>query len=64
MTQIMTEGGPGRGSSDVMSRYMYQKTLFDQDYGYGSSIAIILFGITLVFIVIFLTRMVQQDEKI
>ena len=64
MTQIMTEGGPGRGSSDVMSRYMYQKTLFDQDYGYGSSIAIILFGITLVFIVIFLTRMVQQDERV
>ena len=64
MTQIMTEGGPGRGASDVMSRYMYQKTLFDQDYGYGSSIAIILFGITLVFIVIFLTRMVQQDERV
>ena len=63
MTQVMTEGGPGRGSSDVMSRYMYQKTLFDQDYGYGSTIAVLLFSFMLLFIIAFIIRMYHQDEK-
>ena len=64
MTQIMTEGGPGRGSSDVMSRYMFQKTLFDQDYGYGSAIAVLLFLFMLVFIIAFIFRMYRQDETL
>ena len=63
MTQVMTEGGPGRGSSDVMSTYMYQKTLFDQDYGYGSTIAVLLFSFMLLFIIAFIIRMYHQDEK-
>ena len=63
MTQIMTEGGPGRGSSDVMSRYMFQKTLFDQDYGYGSAISVLLFTFMLIFIVTFIYRMYYQDEN-
>ena len=63
MTQIMTEGGPGRGSSDVMSRYMFQKTLFDQDYGYGSAISVLLFAFMLIFIIAFIYRMYYQDEN-
>ena len=64
MTQIMTEGGPGRGSSDVMSRYMFQKTLFDQDYGYGSAISVLLFMFMLIFIITFIIRMYYQDENL
>ena len=64
MTQIMTEGGPGRGASDVMSRYMYQKTLFDQDYGYGSTISVLLFMFMLIFIITFIIRMYYQDENL
>ena len=64
MTQIMTEGGPGRGASDVMSRYMFQKTLFDQDYGYGSAISVLLFMFMLIFIITFIIRMYYQDENL
>ena len=64
MTQIMTEGGPGRGASDVMSRFMFQKTLFDQDYGYGSSISVLLFMFMLIFIIAFIIRMYYQDENL
>jgi ABC-type sugar transport system permease subunit len=39
---------------------MYQKTLFDQDYGYGATIAVILFLIMLVFIAVFIRQMIRQ----
>ena len=61
LVQVMTGGGPGRGSSDVLARYMYQKTLFDQDYGYGSTISVILFLIMLLFIAVFIRQMVRQE---
>ena len=63
LVQVMTIGGPGRGSSDVLARYMYQKTLFDQDYGYGATLAVILFLIMLVFIAVFIRQMVKQDVE-
>ncbi len=63
MVQVMTIGGPGRGSSDVLARYMYQKTLFDQDYGYGATLAVILFLLMLVFIAIFIRNMVRQGSE-
>ena len=63
LVQVMTGGGPGRGSSDVLARYMYQKTLFDQDYGYGSAIAVILFLIMLVFIAVFIKQMIRQGME-
>ena len=53
----------GRGSTDVLARYMYHKTLFDQDYGYGATIAVILFLIMLVFIAIFIQQMISRDEE-
>ena len=63
LVQVMTIGGPGRGSSDVLARYMYQKTLFDQDYGYGATLAVILFLIMMVFIAIFIKQMVSQSGE-
>ena len=63
LVQVMTIGGPGRGSSDVLARYMYQKTLFDQDYGYGATLAVILFLIMLVFIAVFIRQMIKQDVE-
>jgi len=63
LVQVMTIGGPGRGSSDVLARYMYQKTLFDQDYGYGATLAVILFLIMVIFIAIFIRQMVRQDVE-
>jgi len=63
LVQVMTGGGPGRGSTDVLARYMYHKTIFDQDYGYGATIAVILFVIMLVFIAIFIQQMIHRDEE-
>lgn len=63
LIQVMTEGGPGRASSDVLARYMYQKTLFDQDYGYGATLGAILFLIMLTFIIMFIRAMVRQGTE-
>ena len=63
MIAIMTQGGP-YGSSNVLSFFMYETALSEYGFrmGYGSSIAVILFLIMMLFIVYFLRRM-YQDEK-
>ena len=63
MIVTMTQGGP-YGSSNVLSYFMYQSALSEYGFrmGYGSSIAVILFLIMLVFIMYFLWVM-YQDEK-
>ena len=63
MIAIMTQGGP-YGSTNVLSYYMYETAIseYGERYGYGSSIASVLFLIMLVFISYFLWRM-YQDER-
>ena len=39
--QAMTDGGPG-GSTDVVLTYMYRQTFTFLDFGYGSTIAVLL----------------------
>ena len=64
MIAIMTAGGPGVGSTNVLAYYMYETALseFGFRYGYGSAIATILFLIMLLYISYFLYRM-YQDER-
>ncbi|WGI22772.1 sugar ABC transporter permease [Amylibacter sp. IMCC11727] len=63
MIAIMTQGGP-YGSTNVLSYYMFETAIseYGERYGYGSSIATVLFIIMLFFISYFLWRM-YQDEK-
>ena len=63
MIAIMTQGGP-YGSSNVLSYYMFETALSEYGFrmGYGSSIAVILFFIMLIFISYFLVTM-YKDEK-
>ena len=63
MIAIMTQGGPF-GSTNVLSYYMYEVAIseYGERYGYGSSVATVLFGIMLIFISYFLWQM-YQDEK-
>jgi multiple sugar transport system permease protein len=63
MIAIMTQGGPF-GSTNVLSHYMYEVAIseYGERYGYGSSVATVLFGIMLIFISYFLWQM-YQDEK-
>lgn len=41
---IMTEGGPG-GSSHVLSTYIFEKAFKFLDYGYGSSLGVVMLAI-------------------
>lgn len=63
MIAIMTQGGPW-GSSNVLSYFMYESALSEYGFrmGYGSSIAVVLFFIMLIFISYFLWVM-YRDEK-
>ena len=63
MIAIMTQGGP-YGSTNVLSHYMYETAIseYGERYGYGSSIASVLFLIMLVFISYFLWQMYQEER--
>ncbi len=63
MIAIMTQGGP-YGSSNVLSYYMFETALSEYGFrmGYGSSIAVVLFLIMLIFISYFLWTMYQEER--
>jgi multiple sugar transport system permease protein len=44
---IMTEGGPG-GSSHLLSTYIFEKAFKFLDYGYGSSLGVVMLGIAVI----------------
>jgi multiple sugar transport system permease protein len=64
LISIMTVGGP-YGSSRVLSYFMYEQALSEYGVamGYGAAIAVVLFAIMLVFITIFIVRMLQQERN-
>jgi multiple sugar transport system permease protein len=64
LVSIMTVGGP-YGSTRVLSYFMYEQALSEYGVamGYGAAIAVVLFAIMLVFISIFIVRMLQQERN-
>ena len=64
MIAIMTQGGP-YGMTYVLSHYMYEVAIseYGERYGYGSSVATVLFAIMMVFISYFLWRMYQDERR-
>ncbi len=64
LVSIMTDGGP-YGSSRVLSFYMYEQALSEYGYrmGYGAAIAVVLFAIMMVFITLFIVRMLSQERN-
>jgi multiple sugar transport system permease protein len=64
LISIMTVGGP-YGSTRVLSYFMYEQALseYGTAMGYGAAIAVVLFAIMLVFITIFIVRMLMQERN-
>jgi len=60
LVSVMTRGGP-YNSSSVLANFMYIESFNNYKMGYGAAISVILFLISLVFIFIYLWR-VMQDE--
>lgn len=63
LVSIMTDGGP-YGSTRVLSFYMYEQALSEYGYrmGYGAAIAVVLFAIMMVFITVFIVRMLMNER--
>jgi multiple sugar transport system permease protein len=63
LVSIMTAGGPF-GSTRVLSYFMYEQSLSEYGVamGYGAAIAVVLFAIMLVFITVFIVRMLMQER--
>jgi multiple sugar transport system permease protein len=64
LISIMTVGGP-YGSTRVLSYFMYEQALSEYGYamGYGAAIAVVLFAIMLIFISVFIVRMLGQERN-
>ena len=64
LISIMTVGGP-YGSTRVLSYFMYEQALSEYGVamGYGAAIAVVLFAIMLVFITLFIVRMLAQERN-
>jgi multiple sugar transport system permease protein len=60
MVWIMTRGGPGN-ASNVLAVLMYIQSFNNYKMGLGAATAVVLFAISFVFIVIYLSR-VMKDE--
>lgn len=57
---VMTGGGPGR-STELMAIYMYNKTFTVYKYGYGSAVSLVIFVISLFFILLSQKLMKTKD---
>ena len=60
LVSVMTRGGPANASS-VLANFMYIESFNNYKMGYGAAIAVILFFLSLIFIFIYLWR-VMKDE--
>ena len=57
MPLVLTDGGPGRATT-VLSIYMYKTAFTNWQYGYGSTIAVVMLALTLV-----LTQIVMRLDR-
>lgn len=61
LVSVMTRGGPYNRSS-VLANFMYIESFNNYKMGYGASIAVILFLISLFFILFYLSRIAKEEH--
>ena len=59
---VMTRGGPFN-STELLAVYMYRSAVFNFRIGYGSAIAVVLFGVSLLFIMTYLIRTYRRIDN-
>lgn len=62
LVYVMTRGGPAN-ASQVLANFMYIESFNNYQMGYGATIAVILFLISLGFIITYLYRMLQEEME-
>lgn len=58
LVQVMTRGGQ---NTEVLANFMYMEAFNNYRMGYGASIAVALFGISLIFIIFYLWRVMREE---
>jgi ABC-type sugar transport system permease subunit len=61
LVSVMTRGGP-YNSSSVLANFMYIEAFNNYKMGYGAAVSVILFLISLIFIGIYLRRVLKTEE--
>lgn len=61
LVSVMTRGGPFNSSS-VLANYMYIQAFNNYRMGYGAAISVILFMISLIFILFYLSRIAKEEN--
>jgi multiple sugar transport system permease protein len=62
LVYVMTRGGPFN-SSQVLATFMYNEAFWNYRMGYGASISVVLFMISLAFIFIYLIRVFKTETR-
>ncbi|QGQ96759.1 sugar ABC transporter permease [Paenibacillus psychroresistens] len=60
---VMTKGGPG-GVTDVMATYLIKYGITNVKYGYGNSIAVLIFVFTLILTVLYQFLIARRVERV
>lgn len=60
---VMTKGGP-YGSTDVMATYMIRYAITNFKYGFGNSVAVLIFIFTLIVTLLYQVLIARRNERI
>ncbi|MBP1999404.1 raffinose/stachyose/melibiose transport system permease protein [Paenibacillus shirakamiensis] len=60
---VMTKGGPA-GSTEVMATYMIKYAITNFKYGFGNTIAVLIFIFTLIITVVYQLLIARRNERI
>ena len=60
---VMTKGGPA-GSTEVLATYMIKYAITNFKYGYGNTVAVLIFALTLVLTAVYQLLVARHNERV